>query len=204
MAEGYVEEIQAFQTSGPYYLAGYCFGGLVVYEMARRLYRAGHAVGLVALFDADAPSLQAVAPPRPRRFVRMGRRLAVEYANLAALSGRDRVAYARDTLGHVAERLAVLMGRSAGEQDPFVRRVARAQSKAARAYRGAPYAGRVVLYKAKHPLTRHFVDPWFGWKPLVGEGIEVRLIASNGGSIIQDPEGATLVAEDLGRHLPMS
>ena len=40
-----------------------------------------------------------------------------------------------------------------------------------------------------------------GCSPLVGEGIEVRLITSNGGSIIQDPEGAAAVADDLRRRM---
>src|SRR5437762_11102840 len=42
---------KARQTDHPYYLCGYSFGGLVAFEMARRLWESGNEVGLVGLFD---------------------------------------------------------------------------------------------------------------------------------------------------------
>ena len=37
MAESYLADLKAFQPKGPYHIGGYCFGGVVAYEMARRL-----------------------------------------------------------------------------------------------------------------------------------------------------------------------
>ena len=37
MAVRYAKDLCAFQSKGPYYLGGYCFGGYVAYEMARYL-----------------------------------------------------------------------------------------------------------------------------------------------------------------------
>jgi thioesterase domain-containing protein len=51
MADEYVKEVKSRQPYGPYYLCGYSFGGLVAFEMARRLRAAGDEVGLVGLFD---------------------------------------------------------------------------------------------------------------------------------------------------------
>jgi len=51
MAIEYLREIKARQPDGPYYLCGYSFGGLVAFEMARRLWESGSEVGLVGLFD---------------------------------------------------------------------------------------------------------------------------------------------------------
>jgi acyl-coenzyme A synthetase/AMP-(fatty) acid ligase/thioesterase domain-containing protein/acyl carrier protein len=51
MAAEYCREVKALQPEGPYYLCGYSFGGLVAFEMARRLWESGDAVGLVGLFD---------------------------------------------------------------------------------------------------------------------------------------------------------
>jgi len=51
MAVDYLREIKAHQRHGPYHLCGYSFGGLVAFEMARRLQEAGEEVGLVGLFD---------------------------------------------------------------------------------------------------------------------------------------------------------
>jgi thioesterase domain-containing protein len=41
---------------GPYYLAGYCLGGMVAYQMARLLRHGGEEVALVALLDTYNPA----------------------------------------------------------------------------------------------------------------------------------------------------
>jgi amino acid adenylation domain-containing protein len=51
MAAEYLSEVKARQPDGPYNLCGYSFGGLVAFEMARRLREAGDEVALVGLFD---------------------------------------------------------------------------------------------------------------------------------------------------------
>jgi thioesterase domain-containing protein/acyl carrier protein len=51
MAAEYLREVKARQPDGPYNLCGYSFGGLVAFEMARRLREAGDEVALVGLFD---------------------------------------------------------------------------------------------------------------------------------------------------------
>jgi amino acid adenylation domain-containing protein len=58
MARFYIEEIRRVQPSGPYYLGGYSFGGLVAYEMARQLRAAGEEIALLAVIDV---------PPRGMR-----------------------------------------------------------------------------------------------------------------------------------------
>jgi len=51
MAADYLTEIKKRQPNGPYYVCGYSSGGLVAFEIARRLSEAGDDVGLVGLFD---------------------------------------------------------------------------------------------------------------------------------------------------------
>ena len=51
MAADYLTEIEKRQPDGPYYLCGYSSGGLVAFEIARRLSESGDEVGLVGLFD---------------------------------------------------------------------------------------------------------------------------------------------------------
>jgi thioesterase domain-containing protein/acyl carrier protein len=51
MAVEYLRAVKARQADGPYYLCGYSFGGLVAFEMARRLRESGDEVALVGLFD---------------------------------------------------------------------------------------------------------------------------------------------------------
>jgi acetoacetyl-CoA synthetase len=51
MAVAYLDPIRARQPRGPYALAGYSAGGLIAFEMARRLVEAGEEVDLLALID---------------------------------------------------------------------------------------------------------------------------------------------------------
>ena len=51
MAADYLEAIKERQPNGPYYLCGYSSGGLVAFEIARRLSESGDDVRLVGLFD---------------------------------------------------------------------------------------------------------------------------------------------------------
>ncbi len=55
MATFYVGEIRHIQPNGPYLLGGLCAGGVIAFEMASQLVRAGESVELVALLEAAAP-----------------------------------------------------------------------------------------------------------------------------------------------------
>ena len=68
MAADYLREVKARQPDGPYYLCGYSFGGLVAFEMARRLWESGDEVALVGLFDTMMSPLRW-----PLRFVALAR-----------------------------------------------------------------------------------------------------------------------------------
>lgn len=54
MASYYVDWLLKAYPGGPYHLAGWCYGGTVVFEMAAQLARRGHEVGVVGLIDAYA------------------------------------------------------------------------------------------------------------------------------------------------------
>jgi len=51
MAARYIREIQVVQPEGPYFLAGYCMGGTIAFEMAQQLSQRGQRVDLLALLD---------------------------------------------------------------------------------------------------------------------------------------------------------
>ena len=55
MAGFYVNEVRKRQPHGPYLLGGLCAGGVIAYEMALQLSRAGESLALVALLDAATP-----------------------------------------------------------------------------------------------------------------------------------------------------
>ncbi len=55
MAEHYVNEIRTINPQGPYLLGGYCFGGVVAFEMAQQLISQGYEVALLANFNGVSP-----------------------------------------------------------------------------------------------------------------------------------------------------
>jgi amino acid adenylation domain-containing protein len=55
LAERYLVLLREFQPQGPYYLGGWSFGGVIAFEMARRLERQGQTVALLAMIDSYAP-----------------------------------------------------------------------------------------------------------------------------------------------------
>jgi amino acid adenylation domain-containing protein len=66
MAALYLQEIQTLQPQGPYFLAGYSFGGLVAFEIARQLQAQGHSIAFLALIDTVCPTLTQPDRPLPR------------------------------------------------------------------------------------------------------------------------------------------
>jgi len=55
IAERHVETLRRAVPDGPYLLAGWSFGGVVAFEIARQLHAAGSEVPLLALFDSWVP-----------------------------------------------------------------------------------------------------------------------------------------------------
>ena len=83
MAAHYIKTMRTIQPTGPYHLGGYCFGGIVAFEMAQQLFLTGEEVALLALMDSSPPNIiveqnlsgnglnsLASLPKRMRRFLK--------------------------------------------------------------------------------------------------------------------------------------
>jgi arthrofactin-type cyclic lipopeptide synthetase C len=55
MAARLVRNIRSVQAAGPYRIAGYSFGGILAYEVAKQLFEANHEVEFLGLIDTFAP-----------------------------------------------------------------------------------------------------------------------------------------------------
>ena len=53
-AAGYLLEMR-IQPSGPYFLAGHSYGGMLAFEIAQQLTKSGQAVAFLGLLDTFAP-----------------------------------------------------------------------------------------------------------------------------------------------------
>jgi pimeloyl-ACP methyl ester carboxylesterase len=107
MAAKYLGEMRLVQPHGPYFLAGYSFGGLVMFELAHQLLKQGERVALLVLIDPSPPndevSRKAFTSPGPLRG------LCAEFLyhcrNLARLRFREKLGYIAVRLGWRIRRL---------------------------------------------------------------------------------------------------
>lgn len=65
LARRYLSEVRRIQPEGPYYLAGYSFGGILAYEMARVLEQDGEAVAFLGIIDVG-PGYRGIDYSRQR------------------------------------------------------------------------------------------------------------------------------------------
>ena len=81
LAARHVCDLLAHQPQGPYLLGGYSFGGIVAYEMARQMSRAGHSIALLAIIDShwDVKSSEIIRSGK--QSLRRASRWLVDLAN---------------------------------------------------------------------------------------------------------------------------
>jgi non-ribosomal peptide synthetase component F/thioesterase domain-containing protein/acyl carrier protein len=137
MAADYLRAIKERQPNGPYYLCGYSSGGLVAFEMARRLSESDEAVGLVGLFDT---MMSPVRWPLRAWLSILARRIALL---AAALRTPIRTWPAR--LRKSAEPLRAWRG-NLGTAPSIAIRVAASALIASAKYRPGFYRGQLTLF----------------------------------------------------------
>jgi amino acid adenylation domain-containing protein len=168
MAAHYLREIRVVQAHGPYAIAGHSTGGLIAFEMAQQLSRAGERVEFLAIIDADA----ALASGRclsdaVRLQVDMLRRLpaAHRWNYLGANLARWIKSLLRRTQGLAAPPMP-----QASSEYGVVRR---AMERAVRDYRLRKYSGAVTVFRAEDRRVTGTYERTLGWKPLAGGGVRV-------------------------------
>jgi acyl-coenzyme A synthetase/AMP-(fatty) acid ligase/thioesterase domain-containing protein/acyl carrier protein len=136
MAAEYLREVKARQPHGPYYLCGYSFGGLVAFEMARRLRESGDEVGLVGLFDTMMSPLRW---PLHSWLSIVRRRIVQFVAGMCAAPIRTWPAFVRTMFRRACEKLR-------GYRLASVLKVTASALTASARYRPGFYPGELTLF----------------------------------------------------------
>lgn len=194
MAAHYVSEIRSVQPTGPYYLGGFCFGGLVAMEMAQMLTRAGEAVGLLALMDT------AIPPRLPARVVKLGERVVRSRHPVTTLAAAAKAAVLRSVTS-VSARAPLVS--EAAELPPSLRRVWHVMHTIRAGYRPPRrYAGRLLIVESavKDPELPSFGSAERSWLR-ISEGQVERVILPVLHRALFTGEGATLLARVLSERL---
>ena len=169
MANHYLSEIRKIQAHGPYRIGGYCFGGLVAFEMAHQLRRDGEQVALLALFSASlrfnrlSPG-QSKAPNLKSAQKLQSRLRRILKSPVRSLRWRS-VWFVRIVLAmaHTAFcQLCLILGFSIPQALRTMYVVRKIQA-AERAYVPKPYPGKLVLFYGQGLLE---YDSFMGWHGL--------------------------------------
>jgi amino acid adenylation domain-containing protein len=189
IAELHVAKILATQPTGPYFIGGYCFGGVLGYEIAMQLTALGHQVPLLIMVDAPSPSFFSRRPTLAeklgqfRYYFARSRRLGLvkTYTSL-----RDRIKNALQRVGLRQPMEDITLATNLIES-------------AAIAYRPKRYAGEEVLLvlAAERPPHANFLPDW---QAMVPHDLNVRIFDSHHRDLLS---GHTLteVADAIAFHL---
>lgn len=200
MAVAYVEDVRTRQPKGPYAIAGYSFGGLVAFEMARRLHVAGERVELLALLDTGVHD--GCLPLRARaEFLALrkahralGRAPLARWPALAA--ARDRARKAIEARYHATHGEPAPRDHAA-EMTPRMRQVEEVLWRAFRAYRPRPSPVAITFFRAqRRPLDYCLPIPI--WAAAASGNLRIRDVPGDHFTMMQSPNVEVLAARLAG------
>ena len=199
MAAYYIRALKELQPQGPYQLGGFCFGGVVAYEMARQLDAAGEKVALLAILESSPPNLDKLRDRVPR-----SARFSIEnvYENLRDFVSHptgEQLAMVKRKARKVRERFARRGADGSNQPPPALKdlidmskypkeyvKYAETHWKALESYMPGSYDGAIHLFRArKQPLR--ISDPSLGWNVIAPGRLKINVIPGTHESMVTDP-----------------
>lgn len=100
LAKQYITNIKDVQPHGPYRLLGYCFGGLIAYEIANQLARKGDQIEYIGLVDTFTPDLREIdlSSRWQRLWSVFGEKHNLSKSQLQVLNNDEQIPYIIDTV----------------------------------------------------------------------------------------------------------
>jgi thioesterase domain-containing protein len=201
LAKACVDGLRLVQPDRPYLLAGWSVGGVVAFEMACQLKRAGAEVSRLVIIDARAPGPQLVARQdvggaEPHRFAMMylqhrarnlGRRVSAGMEEFRELRGADLAA-------RVALELAALGCHEPATELPRRLRVFEANIRRLTRYQPGHYPGPLTLLESSEELPEHPRPATLGWESHA-ERVDHRRVPGHHFNLVFEPHAATLARE---------
>jgi acetoacetyl-CoA synthetase len=195
MADAYIEAIRARQPNGPYQLSGYSFGGLVAFEIARRLEADGELVDPLILLDTTVDERYWPKTVWLRKMIAIARKRLLE---LNAIPPRQLLQYMAERVRGVSRQLQFRSGtfsRSLLENGALemreldlprpLFRVRGSAVDAMTAYRPGKYGGEVVLMRCaeRNSLSYDAAPLW----ALLSRKLVIHEVAGNHDNMISEP-----------------
>lgn len=181
IAEYYVECVRRIQPKGPYFLSGFCFGGLVAYEMARLLTSRNENVAVLALFDSPVPgsirtlrTLDRIKKRIRHDSWRLRRHEVPSSLTILADKTRRAIRIASRNLKAATWGIAEKSpDKNAKDLEQAKAEVSKANIAAAKNYFPGAYAGPIALFLTSEALAIYGNDLYERWLAYGTGGIEL-------------------------------
>jgi thioesterase domain-containing protein len=203
LAEQYLLEIQRVQEHGPYQICGLSFGGLVAFEIARKLAERGESIGLIALFDTgNWAHYRNLSPAKLVQFRRTymidrlkkyGRNLIQgRFDELAADASLFVTSRVNAVLWKISRRVCQILNRPVPQ---FVRSNIVVFSAVGRNYVPKAYPGRLLLFRAEGRTAEYGDDLTLGWSGIARDGVMVHQVPGSHLSVMRKPHVDRLIEQ---------
>lgn len=203
LAEQYLLEIQKVQERGPYQICGLSFGGLVAFEIARKLADNGERVGLIALFDTGNWAYYRNLPAEKLtqfrrtytidRLKKYGRNLVQGRFDDFSADARQFVTSRLNAfLWKISRRVCRFMNLPVPK---FVRSDIVVFSAVGQNYVPKTYPGRLLLFRAEGRTAEYGDDLTLGWTDIARDGVVVHQVPGSHLSIMRKPHVARLIEQ---------
>lgn len=185
MARAFVKELRQFQPEGPYFLGGFCLGGLLALEAAQQLNAEGQEVGLVVMIQAMPPDARRFRPSASllqRWWYRTKKRISLEVDNLSYGGKTYFLRRCRELWDRSLARRAIAIDNIRGNRPADRSRLSRLyifealgieHKKAMATYVPRPYGGDTLVFRASKQLEGLMADEWLGWRRILHGNFEL-------------------------------
>lgn len=197
MAAHYVEAIIKVNPNGPYALAGFSFGGVVVFEMTRQLKLQGKEVSLTALLDSYADSSYYYETYSTKKLIRYydTNRKWLDFLKEMMTSRKAFMMHINSKKEYILKRYFGMYNTMTEQESLALEQFIEADSmvnKIVNRYHLKPQNFEVDLFRSKDD-NEHKLDPvHLGWKKAAAKGINIHNIPGNHLDILAPPNDKIL------------
>jgi thioesterase domain-containing protein len=158
IAADYIQAMRAVQPRGPYRIAGFSFGGLAAFEMARQLDAVGEKTAFVGIVDSGCPVSFPLFHLARQRALYLWHVPPRQKLTSLRRFGTRQVRRVQSLLGQQPTRVGawVLTPEVAPE-------VGQALERAGWNYNPRPWAGRVTYFRCESPIDPGAGARWARW-----------------------------------------
>jgi thioesterase domain-containing protein len=197
IATEYIQHIRSVQPQGPYNLAGYSVGGIIVFEIAQQLVAQKEEVALLALLD--------IASPKHLKQEQSTSNWNYYYWNIfKSLKIQNKLRFLGNGLKQKWDRTTTIILKKLApnfqkSEEVILSKVYKDLINAVCKYNPKIYPGQITLFRCtkQHWWVNH--DRELGWAELTEKPVEVFDIPGNHNDLVRS--SAKHVAQKLHEHL---